>query len=396
MKQILAVVFSGIVGGAVALGGVKYALDHEILSSGRTIQNSAEPRAVAVDSKYGPVSFDFTEAASKAMPAVVHIKSIESNKLAQQRYSNQSRNNPFRGFFGDDFMQYFEMEPQPRQGTGSGVILSKDGYIITNNHVVEFADNYEVTLYDKRKFNAKLVGNDPTTDIAVLKIESENLPFMAVGNSDNAKVGEWVLAVGNPFNLTSTVTAGIISAKERRIDVGRDRNGNSNGQIEAFIQTDAAVNPGNSGGALVDLDGKLIGINSAIQSPTGVFAGYSFAIPSNLAIKIADDIIQYGSYKRPYLGVQLHDMDSDIAKDLGISETQGVYVATIAKDSPASDAGILPNDVIVGMDDRKISSGPELQELLATKRAGETISLTINRSNKIKKIPVKLKSMDNM
>lgn len=250
----------------------------------------------------------FTKAADRAMPAVVHIKAIESRQNAIQR---QRQTNPFRFFFGDDFLT--DDMARPRSGTGSGVIYTADGYILTNNHVVEFADEFDITLHDNREFKARLVGADPSTDMAVLKIDANNLPAIELGNSDDVRVGEWALAVGNPFDLTSTVTAGIISAKSRDINIIR-----KGAPIESFIQTDAAVNPGNSGGALVDVNGRLIGINSAIATPTGVFAGYSFAIPVNLAKRIADDLVKYGKFKRAYLGVDIATMDSNLANELNI------------------------------------------------------------------------------
>ncbi len=247
---------------------------------------------------------DFREAARKVTPCVVHVN---SKWKASEDQRGSEEENPFRDFFGDefwgDFLRPFRYRG-PRQGTASGVILTSDGYIITNNHVIGDADEIEVVLHDQRSYKAKVVGTDPKTDLALLKIDETNLSFLQYGNSDDVEVGEWVLAVGNPFNLASTVTAGIVSAKARNINILRDREA-----IESFIQTDAAVNPGNSGGALVNLDGQLIGINAAIATPTGAFAGYSFAIPVNLVKKVADDLLQFGSVQRGYSGY--HDSRYD-------------------------------------------------------------------------------------
>lgn len=268
MHKIWSTLLSGAVGGLVVFAAVKFTDKPK-----ENLAPESQQYARQVNYSGAPVPFDFTKAAEKSMSAVVHIKATESPESAMQRMRNQRQTNPFEYFFG----QSFGYEQEPRSGTGSGVIYTEDGYIITNNHVVEFADEYVVTLHDNREFKARLVGRDPDTDMAVIKIEANSLPFIEIGNSDDVRVGEWALAVGNPFDLTSTVTAGIISAKGRDIHIIKGLKA-----IESFIQTDAAVNPGNSGGALVDVNGKLIGINSAIATPTGVFAGYSFAIPVNL------------------------------------------------------------------------------------------------------------------
>lgn len=327
--------------------------------------------------------FDFTKAAEKSMSAVVHIKASESPQLAMQRQREQRYTDPFEYFFG----RSFDIQPQPRSGTGSGVIYTSDGYILTNNHVVEFADEYEVTLHDNREFKARLVGRDENTDMAVIKIEAENLPAIEIGNSDDVKVGEWALAVGNPFDLTSTVTAGIISAKGRDINIIKGGKA-----IESFIQTDAAVNPGNSGGALVDVNGRLIGINSAIATPTGVFAGYSFAIPVNLVKRISDDLIKYGEFRRPYLGVDIATMDSYLAGQMGISYTQGVAVRKVYADGSAAKSGIQRNDVVTKINGKIVTSTSELSELVSRSKVGESVMLTVLRDGKEKEIPVRLLS----
>jgi len=269
MKQVVSILIAGILGGMIAFGAMTYKLDKQ------TPQQSMNQAPQAILASNGTqASFDFVDAAAVSTPAVVHITAEESDLLASQRMNKRSQDNFFDFDFSDIFGgQFFG----PKQGTGSGVIYSEDGYIVTNNHVVGFADKIKVSLPDGREFKATKVGTDPSTDLALLKIEADNLPTLAIGNSENVKIGEWVLAVGNPFNLNSTVTAGIVSAKGRDLDIIEGTK-----TIEEFIQTDAAVNPGNSGGALVDDEGRLIGINTAIATPTGVFAGYSFAIPINL------------------------------------------------------------------------------------------------------------------
>ncbi|MEO7175194.1 MAG: trypsin-like peptidase domain-containing protein [Saprospiraceae bacterium] len=387
MKTWLSILSAGLIGGAVALGGSQWMNQKD-----NNINNpeSQKIQAVQVSSRAAIGELNFTAAAEIAMPAVVHIRSIESKQMAQQRYKQQLQRSPFSWFMNEDD-QFYGYEPLRKEGTGSGVIIDPNGYIVTNNHVVEFADEFEVTLYDKRKVKAKIVGRDPKTDIAVLKIDEPNLAVMPLGDSDAARVGEWVLAVGNPFNLSSTVTAGIISAKERKIDINAGRGTDA---IEAFIQTDAAVNPGNSGGALVDLNGKLIGINSAIATPTGVFAGYSFAIPTNFAMKIVNDIIEYGSFQRAYLGVEMVDLgelERQDREELGVNINQGAYVYKLAEGGSAQYAGLLPNDVIVGIDGKNVRSVPELQEWIGRAKVGDVVKLSISRGGTIREIPVKLK-----
>jgi len=273
--------------------------------------------------------------------------------------------------------------------TGSGVIISEDGYIVTNNHVVEFADEIEVTLSNNKQYQATIVGTDSRTDLAVLKIEAQNLPKLKYANSDQAKIGQWVLAVGNPLELTSTVTAGIISAKGRDIDIIP-----GGGAIESFIQTDAAVNPGNSGGALVDAQGRLLGINTAIATRTGYYSGYSFAIPVNIMKKIVDDIIEYGSYQRGYLGIGITDLDNELAEELGLDITQGVVITAIEDGSAAQYAGLLPNDVIVKVDGKDVKSYPELQEFVGSAKVGDQVNLGINRNGDLQDLAVRLKARD--
>lgn len=379
MKKLFPLVVAGILGGLIVLTGnyffQKNQADHADQNLRAKAVNNLNVGAGNVN-----VPFDFTQAAELAMPAVVHISSIQK----PQTTSRTPPNDPFRLFFGDNWSFG---NPIPKGGTGSGVIYSPDGYIITNNHVVDFADEVEVTLNDNRKFKAKVVGTYPKADLAVIKIDGKDLSTLQIADSDRAKVGQWVLAVGNPFELTSTVTAGIISATGRDINIiqGRDA-------IEAFIQTDAAVNPGNSGGALVDAQGRLLGINTAISTQTGVFEGYSFAIPINIVTRIADDLIKKGSYERPYLGVNISELDNDYANDLGIKETQGVVIEELVDGGSAQFAGVLPKDVIVAVNGKIIKNVPELQEIVGRSNVGDTLNLTVIRKGKRQDIPVRLKA----
>ena len=379
MNKFWSTLLAGAAGGLMTLGAAK------LLEGPKVVTDTPQPTTYARQVNYGgaPVPFDFTKAAESSMDAVVHIKASESKEAAVQRQRDQRSSDPFQYFLG----QRFQYQPQPRSGTGSGVIYTEDGYILTNNHVVEFADEFEVTLHDNREFKARLVGRDESTDMAVIKIDAKDLPAIEVGNSDDVKVGQWVLAVGNPFDLTSTVTAGIISAKARDIDIIKGGRA-----IESFIQTDAAVNPGNSGGALVDVDGRLIGINSAIATPTGVFAGYSFAIPVNLVQRIADDLIKYGSFKRAYLGVNIATMDSYVARELNIDYAQGVAVVEVADaQGSAALAGILSKDIITKVNGKNVTTTSELMEYIGRSKVGETVNVSVIRGGKVQVIPVRLK-----
>ncbi len=311
---------------------------------------------------------DLTLASQKSVDAVVHVKTMSARQT--QMYSNPF----FDFFFGEPGRS---PEAMPLRATGSGVIITQDGFIVTNNHVIERADRIEITLNDKRTYDAKLIGTDPGTDIALLKIEEENLPFLPYGNSDSAKVGEWVLAVGNPFNLTSTVTAGIVSAKARNINIINRRYG-----IESFIQTDAAVNPGNSGGALVNSSGELIGINTAIASQTGTFTGYSFAVPISIVQKVVSDLIEFGEVQRAVLGIVISDINSQLANQFDLKVLSGVLVQQIEEGSPARNAGIEPGDVITQIGAVSIRTLAELQDHLNRFRPGQEITLTINRNGK--------------
>ena len=388
MKQVLSLVAAGMVGGAITLGGYFLMNGNQPVVTNPEYSQFVKP-ASNVNVKAGTVfnvPFDFTEAAAKATPAVVHISAKESEKTASRK---RKEADPLSKLFGDDslFDSPFFNFNLPRQGTGSGVIYTPDGYIITNNHVVEFADEIEVTTFDNKKYNATVVGTYPDGDLAVLKIEAKDLPTLRIADSDAAKIGEWVLAVGNPLELNSTVTAGIISARGRNINIIRGKS-----PIESFIQTDAAVNPGNSGGALVDAYGRLLGINTAIATKTGFFEGYSFAIPVNLAVKIVDDIIKNGSYERGYLGINIADLDDDVARELNLDISQGVLVESLVDGGAAQFAGVLPNDVIVEVNEKEVKSTPDLLEVVGGSKAGDTIDLTISRNGKMEKIPVRLKA----
>ena len=318
---------------------------------------------------------NFIVAAETAVDAVVHVKT---------KTYREGSGNPFYDFF---FGYRDDGEPEQILGYGSGVILTSDGYIVTNNHVIKGSEEVEVILNDKRSFDAEILGTDPNTDLAVLKIRENNLPFLRFGNSDNLRLGEWVLAVGNPYNLTSTVTAGIVSAKARNIGILGEVL-----DIESFIQTDAAVNPGNSGGALVNTNGDLVGINAAIASRTGAFTGYSFAIPVSLVKKVVEDIIEYGTVQRALLGITIEELDADAAKQNNIDNIAGVLVSGLRENGAAGDAGILVNDVITAINGVQVNSPAELQEQVSRYRPNDKISVTINRKNQIIKMDVVLRN----
>jgi len=339
-----------------------------------------------VHTNYAPIpqNINFVDAAEKTVNAVVHIRT-EINRQGAS----------YDDFFGS-LREYLYGNGNPHQrpsqsliGFGSGVVLSDDGYIVTNNHVVEGADNIEVTFNDKREMKATVIGTDPTTDLALIKVDASDLHYLDLGNSDDVKVGEWVLAVGNPFNLTSTVTAGIVSAKARNINILG--NGSS---IESFIQTDAVVNRGNSGGALVNTNGELVGINAAIASHTGVYEGYSFAIPSNIVRKVVDDLIRYGEPQRAFLGVEIREMTPDLADDLGQDQIKGVYIARVMDNGGAADAGMEAGDVITSVDGTNVNSLSQLLEVVGQHRPGDQVNVEILRKNKARNYDVMLKNQD--
>lgn len=339
----------------------------------------AKPVGFQMSSRTGGVDSDFTQAAEMTVNAVVHIK---STVMTTERISGD----PFFDLF---FGNRGQGQPQPKVGYGSGVIISSDGYIVTNNHVIDNSDEIEVTLNDNRKFKALLVGTDPATDIALLKVDESNLPIIKFGNSDDLKIGEWVLAVGNPFMLNSTVTAGIVSAKARSIGIM----GNSQKLgIESFIQTDAAVNPGNSGGALVNTSGELIGINTAIFSQTGNYAGYSFAVPSSIVSKVVTDIKQFGTVQRAVLGISITDINADLAKEKDLKVMEGVYVAGVNERSAAAVAGIKEGNVITAINGVKVKTVAQLQEQVNRYRPGDKIQVTVMRDSKSENVTVTLKN----
>ena len=362
----------------------KFVKDSELKVS---VEHTPKPRIVQTNYPVNAhPSIDFTQAAEQSMSAVVHIKSSTVKKI-----SPHSHYNPFREFFGDDFFGPHMQQPNPqvRVGTGSGVIIDQAGYIVTNYHVIQNADDIEISLNDNRNYKAEIVGIDPSTDLAVLKIEEENLPFLTLQNSDDVKVGQWVLAVGNPFDLNSTVTAGIVSAKARNINIIK-----GNSAIESFIQTDAAVNPGNSGGALVNLNGELVGINTAIASPTGAYSGYAFAVPSNIVSKVVEDLIEFGSTQRAYLGVIIRNVDATLKQEIDLDLNQGVYIQEVMPGSSADQSGIKQGDVIIEIEDKPTPSVPSLQEQLSAFRPGDKVVVKLKRDKKDKVIEVVLKNKD--
>ncbi|MGQ1890473.1 Do family serine endopeptidase [Thermophagus sp. OGC60D27] len=325
---------------------------------------------------------DLTIAAEKSIHSVVHVKTVSTQTT---NYSG----NPLYDFFFGPGMQM--PRQQPVMGSGSGVIITTDGYIVTNNHVIEDATNIEVTLNDNRTFKAKMIGTDPATDIALIKIDATDLPYLEYGNSDGLKIGEWVLAVGNPFNLTSTVTAGIVSAKSRNINILRQGQGTLG--IESFIQTDAAVNPGNSGGALVNTSGKLVGINTAIASQTGSYTGYSFAVPVSIVKKVVADLMEYGQVQRGVLGVSIRDVNSELNEELDLGTNQGAYVAEVVNGSGAEEAGIKKGDVIVSVENELVTKVSELQEKISRHRPGDKVNVTVIRDGKKKDFIVTLRNI---
>jgi len=329
-----------------------------------------------------PAGLNFVYAAELVRPGVVHVKTIYDGR------NDDAVNEMFRDYHGFGSEQPFH-SPSPQESAGSGVIISRDGYIATNNHVIEKASKIEVVLENKRSYSAIVIGVDPTTDLALLKIDADKLRFVRYGNFDKLMVGEWVLAVGNPFDLTSTVTAGIVSAKGRDIHILKDQDGM---QVESFIQTDAAVNPGNSGGALVNLKGELVGINTAIATQTGVFSGYSFAVPVTLVKKVMEDLLRYGEVQRGMLGVQINEVTSDLAEEKNLKSTQGVYISGINQGEAADLAGFLPGDVITQIDGLPVNAVAELQGVIATHRPGDKVKITFERKGTAKTVYVTLKN----
>ena len=367
MKRFSTLFLVSLLSGATTLGVYKLLFDN----NGYFSKNNNKIVTLATDSNNKNVGFsaenvDFTEAAEKTIHTVVHVKNV----------SRKTVTNPMLEYF----YGYKGGETQEQVGTGSGVIISEDGYIVTNNHVIKDASEIEITLNNKQSYKAKLIGTDSKMDIALLKIDTnEKLPYTAFANSDSVKVGEWVLAVGNPYNLTSTVTAGIVSAKARNLDTSG---------IQSFIQTDAAVNPGNSGGALVNTRGELIGINTMISSMTGSYVGYSFAVPSNIARKIIEDIMEFGNVQRGILGVEGGELNSSASKQLGVPETQGFYINGITKNSGAEKSGLEKGDIIIKLDNQNVATYADLSGYINTKRPNDKVQVTFIRDGKNKVLPV--------
>lgn len=372
MKKSIELLIVSVFGGCITLGAYLFITSNsaEFLPFIADKKGTFIPTNFNQNALYAAENTDFIKVAESSLNAVVHVKNISIKTI---------RDPHTEFFYGRSAERKFE-----QIGTGSGVIISSDGYIVTNNHVVQNATDIEITLNNKRKYKAKLIGTDANNDIALIKIDAKDMPYIPFGNSDQVSVGEWVLAVGNPYNLTSTVTAGIVSAK------GRDLDGNNN--IDSFIQTDAAVNQGNSGGALVNTRGELIGINTAISSLNGGFVGYSFAIPSNIAKKIIEDLIEFGSVQRAYLGIYYEELNNEKAKALKVESVEGILITQVLEKGAAKEAGLLENDIIVKINHNKITKFGDLNEQLKSKRPGETIKVTVMRKGDEKEISVKLKN----
>ncbi|MBK8612302.1 MAG: Do family serine endopeptidase [Flavobacteriales bacterium] len=369
MKRTLSYLAVGLAGGLLALG-----IHDRYLSPSRPLENVVASASTSLPARFvnlpGPggtivAAPDFTDAAERTVNAVVHVT---TEAMVQQ-------SDPFAQFFWG----YRAPAPQPMRGAGSGVIISDDGFIVTNNHVVEGADKIQVHLNDKRQFDATVIGRDPSTDLALIKVDAKDLPAITYANSDAVKVGEWVLAVGNPMNLTSTVTAGIVSAKARNINLLQYNPDQDIFPIESFIQTDAAVNPGNSGGALVNTSGELVGINSAIASTTGAYSGYSFAIPANIVRKVTGDLMEFGAVQRAYIGVSIGDVDQELAAQLAMDRIRGVYVKDITSDGAAEAGGMKAGDVILKVGNMDVNNVPQLQEQVGRFRPGDKVAVTVLR-----------------
>ena len=374
MKQFSKLFVLSLLSGATTLGAYKLLFDNNgYFSSNKQGITTLAPESYNRTVGLGAENIDFTVAADKTIHSVVHVKNVSVRTIS----------NPIMEYF----YGYGGGQQQEQVGTGSGVIISEDGYIVTNNHVVKDASDIEITLNNKKTYKAKLIGTDSKMDIALLKIDAdEKLPYSAFANSDSVKVGEWVLAVGNPYNLTSTVTAGIVSAKARNLDTRG---------IQSFIQTDAAVNPGNSGGALVNTRGELIGINTMISSMTGSYVGYSFAIPSNNARKIIEDIMEFGNVQRGILGVEGGELNGTASKELGVTRTQGFYINKVAKNSGAEKAKLQKGDIIIKLDNQDIATFADLSGYVNTKRPNDKVEVTILRDNKTLVVPVVLSKTES-
>ncbi len=386
MKKVISSLFVGALGGAFALFGNYYfnQAGHEQISNYNPYQTPATLTNYSGLTAAANAP-DFVAAAEKSVNSVVHIKTIV-----------EQRNNLAYDPFQDWFFGGRQRQPNMMQGSGSGVVISQDGYIVTNNHVVNDATKIEVVLNDKRTYSAEVIGTDPNTDLALLKIKEKDLPFINYGNSDDVKVGEWVLAVGNPFNLNSTVTAGIVSAKGRNINIlEHNAQGGNIAPIESFIQTDAAVNPGNSGGALVSPTGELVGINTAIASNNGSYQGYSFAIPVNIVKKVVSDLIEYGTVQRAFIGLSIQDIDAKFAEEKRIKQLKGVYINGLTENGAGEEAGIKIGDIVTKIENVTVKSTSELLEQVGKFRPSDKINVTLIRNEKEMMLPVVLKNKEN-
>jgi len=402
MKKIALMVLVAFIGGAAAIGGYKM-LENKYsdlsLAEKQNVLFASNPTAISSTG-----SADFVQAAAAVSPAVVHIKTTFKSQASGESSSPMDM---MEEFFGGGGRRRSRI---PRAASGSGVILTPDGYIVTNNHVVDNAEKIQVILSDRRKVEARVIGRDSNTDLALIKVDASNLPVVKMGNSDNVQVGEWVLAVGFPLDLQTTVTAGIVSAKSRQIGIlnreqsqpteeeyeeyqrtGKIPARAANSAIESFIQTDAAINPGNSGGALVNANGELVGINSAIASQTGTNEGYGFAIPVNLAKKILEDFKKYGSVKRGYVGVTFQELNADVAEALKIDDITGLYVSDVMPNGGGAAAGIRKGDIIKKVDGKEVFNSPDLQEKIGRMSPGDKVQLTISRDGKDMNVGVTLK-----
>lgn len=379
---VLAMVFSSLFGGIVAVVGFSLIVPQEKLIQ----QTGAQTNPVSLTNYVFdsadfivPDGLNFVFAAKNATPSVVHIRTTYRDGMRA--------NSPFNDFFKDYFGERYERRGGPARGAGSGVVISADGYIVTNNHVIANADEIEVVLNDNRSYQAKVVGADEDTDLAVLRVDEDNLIAVQYGDSENINIGEWVLAIGNPYEFRSTVTAGIVSAKGRNINIL-----NGDYRIESFIQTDAAVNPGNSGGALVNLKGELVGINTAIASPSGAFAGYSFAVPVSLVKKVVSDLIEYGAVQRALLGISIYDVNAQVAEANNLKVLKGIYVNAVMDGKAADRAGIERGDVIIAIDNKPVNNVAQLQEQVAIKRPGDEVEVKFIRGSKEKVVVAKLRN----
>ncbi len=377
-KKILGTLMVAILGGIIAIFAYTLFIEKPVDPVVAQKNDSQLVRFANLPQDFKAAEFDFTFAAENTVHAVVHVITVTERSTGYR--------NPLYEFF---YGERYNRNPQPMVGFGSGVIITDDGYIVTNNHVIEGSDEIEVTLNDKRVFKAEIVGRDPSTDIALIKIKEKDLPCLRFGDSDKLKLGQWVLAVGNPFNLTSTVTAGIISAKGRNLGLLPDEF-----RIESFIQTDAALNRGNSGGALVTLNGEFIGLTTAIISPTGGYAGNSFAVPVNIVKKIVEDLKEFGEVQRAILGVIITDVNADLAEEKKLDKIEGVYINGVRENGAAIDAGIKEGDVVLRVNNVNVNSVAELQEQISKYRPNDEVDVLVKRDNKTKQYKVVLRNTE--